>query len=288
MQRALTIVADDYGMGPATSRGILELACLRIITGSVMIVNTPFAAAAAAEWIDTAPEADLGWHPNLTLDSPVSPAEHVPTLVRKDGSFWPLSLFLGKLSLGLINMAEVYRELKAQYDRFQELMGYVPRVVNSHQHVTIFPNIDAVLFEVLKDQNPRPYIRRVVEHGTSLMRVPGARVKRAVLASFGRRVARRASSIGYPGCDWIAGVTDPAHVNDDEFWVRWFEHVGPDGSLEICCHPGFRDETLLNRDCAEDGLVRRTREHLLLKAPSFRDAFTQAGFQPVRPSAMAA
>ena len=90
MPRPLTIVADDYGIGRDTSRGILELAREGRVTAAVLIVNCDDAELAVRDWQATRPDADLGWHPNLTLDRPVSPASAVPSLVRPDGSFWPL------------------------------------------------------------------------------------------------------------------------------------------------------------------------------------------------------
>ncbi len=285
----MTVIADDYGIGAETSRGIIELANLGILNGTVMIVNTVDAERAASAWKAEKPPADLGWHPNLTLDRPLSPIQSVPSLVGSDGRFHPLGRFLKRMSLGAISRVEVYLELSAQYRRFIELVGYPPMVVNSHQHVSLFPPVASALFEVLNLQCPKPYLRRVVERSGAIWRVPGARIKRAFLSGIGRTVAKRADRDGYPGCDWLAGVTDHGCVADDRFWVRRLESVGGQGSLEICCHPGYRDETLIGRDCDPgEGLLRRTRELALLQAPSFRIAWERAGFVPVRPSAMAA
>jgi len=41
--RFLVVIADDYGIGPETSRGILELAVRNLITGTVLLVNSPYA-----------------------------------------------------------------------------------------------------------------------------------------------------------------------------------------------------------------------------------------------------
>ena len=287
MPRPLTIVADDYGIGRHTSQGILDLAAQARITGAVLIVNTPDAGRAAAEWLATAPPADLGWHPNLTLDRPILPPSEVPSLVRPDGSFWPLGAFLRRVCLGRIRAADVRAEWRAQYRRFVELVGRPPALVNSHQHVSLFPPCDEALFDVLREANARPYLRRVVEPGRVLVNVPGARVKRTTLTLLGRRAARRAAGRGLPGCDWLAGVTDPECVIDDRFWANWLGRLADVGSVEVCCHPGYHDDSLVGRDCdAGAGLLRRPREATLLRAPSFRDACDRAGLVPVRPSAL--
>ena len=40
IRRRLVVIADDYGIGPDTSAGILELARKGIVTGSVLLVNS--------------------------------------------------------------------------------------------------------------------------------------------------------------------------------------------------------------------------------------------------------
>lgn len=289
MPRPLTIVADDYGIGRETSRGILDLASEGVITATVMIVNAPDAERATSDWLAAGPPADLGWHPNLTLDRPILPPSEVPSLVRPDGTFWPLGGFLKRVCLGQICVDDVRKEWRAQYRRFVDLVGRPPDLVNSHQHVSLFPPCDRALFEVLEEENARPYLRRVVERGNVIVRVPGARIKRTVLSTLGRRVARRAAAHGLPGCDWLIGVTDPVCVADDRYLERWINQIGDGGSVEVCCHPGYEDHSLVGRDCdAGDGLLRRQRESDLLRSPGFRSACAHLGLVPVRPTAMTA
>jgi predicted glycoside hydrolase/deacetylase ChbG (UPF0249 family) len=283
--RPATIVADDYGIGPETSRSILDLALGGRVTGTVLIVNAPDAERAVRAWLAADPPADLGWHPNLTLDRPILDPADVPSLVRADGTFWPLGAFLRRMCFGRIRMSNVRAEWRAQYQRFLKLTGRPPAIVNSHQHVSLFPPCDRALFDVLREHNARPYLRRVVEPGSALFRVPGARIKRTTLSLLGLRAARHAAARGFPGCDRLAGVTDPRHVADDRFWVRWLGKIGGNGSVEICCHPGYRDDTLIGRDCdAGDGLLRRPRETALLRSPSFPSACERARLVPTRPS----
>ena len=287
MPRPATIIADDYGIGPETSRGILELAVEGRVTGAVLIVNAPDAERAARAWIAADPPADLGWHANLTLDRPVLPPARVPSLVRPDGTFWPLGAFLLRVCLGRILLDDVRSEWTAQYRRFVELVDQPPALVNSHQHVSLFPPCDSALLSVLRSENARPYLRRVVEFGTTLARVPGARIKRTALSVLGRRAARRSAAHGFPGCECLAGVTDPSRVADARFWDQWLGELGNRRSVEVCCHPGYLDQTLIGRDCDDgDALLRRPRETALMQSPSFRAALDRAGLVAVRPSAL--
>jgi predicted glycoside hydrolase/deacetylase ChbG (UPF0249 family) len=282
--RSLVVVADDYGIGPETSRGILELACERRVTATVLLVNSPYAEPAVAAWRSADPPADLGWHPNLTLDFPVLPPAEVPSLVRPDGRFWPLGSFLLRSLTGRLSAAEVAAELRAQYRRFRELTGGPPAVVNSHQHVGLFPPVESPLREVLREQRRLPYLRRVVEPAATLLRVRGARLKRAVLSTFGRRAGRGIAVDGFPHCRNFAGLTNPAHVADPRFFARWLQTM-PGDAVELMCHPGYRDETLIGRDAAADNefVARRARELALLRAPDYPAAVRDAGFRLTRP-----
>src|SRR5262249_36759791 len=155
--RFLVVVADDYGIGPETSRAILELAGRGAVTGAVLLVNSPSAADDVKKWRQSGVDLELGWHPSLTLDPPVAPVSRVPTLVGPDGCLWPLGKFLLRLLTGCIRASEIQVEMRAQYQRFIELVGHAPTLVNSHQHVAVFPPVGDILLDVLSQARARPY-----------------------------------------------------------------------------------------------------------------------------------
>ena len=280
--RFLIVLADDFGIGPETSRGILELAARGIVTGTVLIVNSPHASDAVHAWRHAGSVPELGWHPCLTMDRPAAGAERTPSLVGPDGCMWPLATFLRRLLCGQIRVEEVERELTAQYERFVELVGRPPSIVNAHQHVSLFPPVGAVLHKVLERARPLPYVRRVVEPASMLARISGARFKRTMLTGLGQWQARALRRSGFPGAAWLAGVTDPQWVQDAAFFTRWIKRI-PGRSVELGCHPGRLDPTLSGRD--GQGLQRRREHELrLLADPSFDAACRQAGFVRVAPA----
>jgi predicted glycoside hydrolase/deacetylase ChbG (UPF0249 family) len=283
--RRLLVVADDYGIGPATSAGILDLCRNGPVTATVLLANSPYAEGAVRDWRAVCPPADLGWHPALTIDRPVCPAGEVPSLVDHDGRFHSLGGLMMRLGMGKIRPTDVYSEFTAQLERFRELTGQWPAVVNSHHHVQVFPLIGAALRAVLRDMGIRPYLRRVGEPLRTLALVSGARLKRVFLTLKGRRESRRQSVEGFPGADFLAGITDPPCVRGAGFFAGWLRQC-PGVVVELTCHPGNEDESLLGRDArAGDGqLERRPAERDLLRAAAFRDACRSAGFELVRPS----
>src|SRR5262245_7573207 len=105
--RQLLVIADDIGIGPNTTTGILQLAAQGIVTGSALLVNSPYAVDAIHKWRRMGAPLELGWHPNLTLDAPLAPPAEVASLVRADGTFWPLGAFLKRWMLGLLKPPEI-------------------------------------------------------------------------------------------------------------------------------------------------------------------------------------
>ncbi len=282
--RWLVVTADDFGIGPATSQGILDLAARGRVTGTVLLVNTPYAENAVRMWRRSGATLELGWHPCLTLDRPVLPAGRVTSLVRADGSFHTLGCFLRRLMVGKIRASEVHAEFTAQYERFRDLVGGPPTLVNTHHHVQVFWPIGEILRSILRRQRTLPYLRCVREPWRVLAAVPGARLKRLLLSTLGRPGGRRQRAEGFAGNDWLAGITDPPAVHDPRFFVRWLSRV-PGRVVELTCHPGHLDETLIGRDCnATDGqLQRRVAEYGLLLDETFPQACAQFGLVVAAP-----
>lgn len=261
MSRRLVVVADDFGIGPETTRGILDLAARRRITATVLLANSPHAEAAVRAWRRCVAPLELGWHPCLTLDAPVLPRTQVPSLVDAGGRFHSLPKFLLRLLRGAIQLDEAAAEWRAQYDRFVALVGAPPSCVNAHHHLQCFPPLRRLLVRLLQKQQPLPYLRRVREPwrvGTG---------KRLVLSMLGRW----AEDSALPGNDWIAHLDErlslPAHA--------------PAGVVELICHPGHPDPTLRGRDSL---IAERAREWQFLADGEFLRAVHRAGFALATPA----
>ena len=86
--RKLFVIADDFGIGPETSRAILELGQEELLTGTTLLVTSVHAEAAVQSWKHADRPLSLGWHPCLTMDRPLS--TDVPSLVDTEGRFFGL------------------------------------------------------------------------------------------------------------------------------------------------------------------------------------------------------
>ena len=284
-QRLLLVIADDFGIGPNTTKGILQLAAQGLVTGSALLANSPYAVEGVRKWRQQGCTLDLGWHPNLTLDSPLAPPAQVPSLIRADGTFWPLKDFLKRWLLGQLDAQEIELEWRAQLRRFIELVGHPPLFVNCHQHVGLFAPVGEILLRILSSLSVKPYGRRVQEPWPMVRYLAGARLKRAILGWLGRRQSRYLDAHCFPGNDWLAGISTPECVLDPDFFARWLAAV-PGEVVELMCHPGRLDPTLLGRDCIDgDGLQQqRVNELRWLRDASFLDAVDAAGFRLISPA----
>lgn len=287
--RQLVVVADDLGIGPETDRGILELAVEGRITGTVLLVNSPHAPEAVAAWNRAGRPVELGWHPALTLDRPILPPDRVPSLVDSKGNFHPLGRFLRRMLLGRIRESEAFDELAAQHDRFVQLVGEGPRLVNTHQHLSVFAPVTAALREVLLRSGRRPFVRRVREPWNTLLGICGARLKRLMLNRRGRRQAQQLERDGFPGCDWLAGITDPPFTADPLFHRHWLTRI-PGQTVELMCHPGYLDSSLIGRDAPVENanVWRRVHELELFQREDYIELVRESGFELVPASRIGA
>jgi predicted glycoside hydrolase/deacetylase ChbG (UPF0249 family) len=279
-KRWLLVTADDFGIGPETSRGILELFGRGAISSTVLLVNSPYAEAAVQDWKASGQVLEVGWHPCLTLDRPILAARHVPTLVDQKGFFLPLGRFLSRIVRRQICTEEVEAEFQAQYERFEVLTGHAPCNVNAHHHIHAFVPVRDALTRVLNRQQVRPFVRSVRETWRSLVNVPGARCKRALLSGFGGHAAARQP---FPSAIQLLGITHPRHVQQSGFFQKWLRSAREE-IVELTCHPGFLDATLVGRDGTwTDGQIhRRVHEYEQLHQTEFLQAVHDEGFTLIR------
>lgn len=283
--RRLLVIADDFGIGFNTTTGILQVAAKGLITGSALIVNTVDAPESVRRWRNLGSRLELGWHPNLTLDTPLADSSQIPSLIREDGTFWPLKAFLKRWWLGKLDPGEIALELHLQLRRFIELVGHPPTFVNFHQHLSLFKPVGAVLLDLLSELHVKPYVRRVQEPWSLIATLGGARIKRTFLNHMGRRTSQMQVQRGFPGNDWLAGIANPRDVADPQFFLRWLRAM-PGDIVELMCHPGLHDPTLVGRDCTEsDGMLeQRVNEMRWLFDPTFLETVQEVGFQLTAPS----
>lgn len=257
--QTLILCADDFGQSPATSAGILRLLEAGRLSATGCMTQSPSWTSDGRQLCAWRGRADLGLHFNLTHPFP---GQAVPAR--------PLASVLFKAMLRSLDEAPIALALKAQLDRFEEVMDMPPDFVDGHQHVHVFPIVRNVLLRELADRYPRhkPYLRSVAPK----LRLGRGCGKEAFLRRLGSGFAKKAQAAGFRTNRSFAGIYDlkpipgafAAHMD------RWMAEA-QNGDL-VMCHPGFAAQ-----DATDPIAGTRPLELSFLASDDFTDMLARHG-----------
>ncbi|HWP49228.1 MAG TPA: ChbG/HpnK family deacetylase [Candidatus Limnocylindrales bacterium] len=214
----LIINADDFGLTPEVSRGILQTVREGIVTSTTVLINSPHVGE-LPELLKT--RVGIGLHFNLTWGSPVSSPEEVPSLIDEKGFFHSDPSFLGPEGESVYprKSEEIQKELEAQVERFLRLLQKPPTHIDVHKHAHKYPTVLNPLIRVAKKY-----------------RIP----VRAI--NSGMRTVLQEN--GLVTTDFFMGGALP----EGPYWTKeqlltTLIQVQP-GVTEIMCHPGYVPEPI--------------------------------------------
>ena len=142
---ALYYAADDFGLSESGDRAVLELAADGALDGAAVMATHLEAGALERVKALAASGLEVGLHLNFTEGAPVSPPEEVSSLVDGDGRLFGLSGFAARVLSRRVRPDELFREVRAQWTRLEQVAGRVD-YVDGHQHVQYLPQVcDRVL-----------------------------------------------------------------------------------------------------------------------------------------------
>ncbi|XP_042579025.1 carbohydrate deacetylase-like isoform X3 [Cyprinus carpio] len=183
----LVVTGDDFGYCERRNQGIVDCFKAGGISNVSLLVNAVSAEHAAE--LAKRNHIPIGLHANLSEGLPVSQDLRGSTLLNKEGFFHGKMGFREVLQCGQLKMSEVEAELRAQVNRFCELVGQVPYHMDGHQHVHVLPEVREVFAQVLSDFGityTRVPIEPGLKFGTFLpshLRVFNAQVEKDALES---------------------------------------------------------------------------------------------------------
>ncbi|HYU35456.1 MAG TPA: ChbG/HpnK family deacetylase [Thermoanaerobaculia bacterium] len=234
--KRLVVTADDAGLHPGMTAGVLAAHDAGIVTATSVSANGRAFDDAVAR-LRERPGLDVGVHLTLVGERPLSPPEEVPSLLGGDGRLlpaWPV--FARRWLLGRIRPDETEAELRRQIERL--LATGLPVVhLNAHQHLHVLPG----LFERV--------LRLAVEHRIPWVRIPtepvAALSPRALqitlLNALGRRARRRLGPSGPRSAGRTIGVLTAGHLTIEALG-RSLDQAGE--ITELVCHPGVGEAEL--------------------------------------------
>jgi predicted glycoside hydrolase/deacetylase ChbG (UPF0249 family) len=249
----LIINSDDYGRTPEISRGIRDAHVRGVVTSTTCMMNIPTTAEDIAVALDETPALGLGVHLVLTMGTPLSAPETVPSLIDQDGHFFknkPLAQQVPQL-----NIEEVKREWRAQIEAFIRAAGRKPTHLDSHHHSSYFsPELFGAMLALAK------------EYGCAI-RFPFTGELSKELEATKQRVPDLTRELHPRHPDWfVVDFYDERATREELLSII---HNLPDGTTEIMCHPGYTDETFAKESVYNN---QRDRELKILTDSTIKDA----------------
>lgn len=234
----VVLCADDYGLSPGVSRGILDLARKGRISATGSMTNIPAFSDAAPALRELHGTVGLGLHLTLTTGAPLGP---LPRLAP--GGRLPALGRLMRLALsGGLRPQDVRPEIERQLDAFAAAMGRMPDFVDGHQHVHVLPGVRGALLAALASRGWGGWLRDPGDRPGAIRARPQAG-KALVVAGLGLGFGPAARRAGFSTNRGFSGFSDFAEGEGfAEAFERSFRALGP--APVVMCHPGEIDDGL--------------------------------------------
>lgn len=264
MQRQLIVNADDLGLAPGVTRGILKLARLGTVTSASALSNLPGSVdalrAAAAYGLD------VGVHLTLSTGAPLTPPRDVPGLVGPDGRFLSAGVVTRRLMRGRAHVDVVAREWSAQIERALD-QGLRPSHLDSHCHLHAYPPLYRLTVLLAHRYGIRGVRRAYTGFIYQTPLLSSMRPRLRPWFASGRRAPAQPEYFSV-----LTAMKPGRTARPLQAWLRAL----PRGVTELVCHPGYVDDELRSIDPLT---VSRERELLLLSRPFFRETLQCEGIQ---------
>ncbi|CEG58673.1 ChbG/HpnK family deacetylase [Legionella fallonii] len=225
--KTIVLCADDFGINPGVSVGILKLADRQRLSAVSCMANMPDFNLHAHDLCAVKDKVQTGLHFNLTEGF---------LLAEPHQRCFSLNALLMKSHLRWVNPLSIANEFNTQLDHYISMMGGLPDFIDGHQHMHQFPGIRQVILKIYK--------QRLQAHGTFIrstfpsISLPPYRFKAQILAVTGGRAlssALKKSNISHNDC--FSGIYDfNPGSNYRDLFRQWMSLI-PTNTL-IMCHPG--------------------------------------------------
>ncbi len=250
VNNAMTVIctADDFGIGLATSRGIVAAHLQGPVTCTSVMTTRPESFAASVELLPECPQLELGLH-FVWSGSGNRPlvATAASGFVTKAGSFYDLAFLWGRVLTGRVQNRAVVDEMMAQTEAFERATGQRPAYVDGHHHAHELRPAAMALVE-LASAGHLPKLSRL-----------SAEVGRSYGPPLKRRIARHWAKVARPlftdadikTNDHFVGMLSARELLADNPWRQQLESISavPAGTVvEWVVHPGEPDESLRGVD----------------------------------------
>ena len=249
--KRLIINSDDYGRSPEISRGIREAHLHGVVTSTTCMMNIPTTPGDIVQALQETPSLGMGVHLVLTMGTPLSTPEWIPSLVDENGHFFKNQQFFERRKS--LNAEQAKREWREQIEAFIRAAGKKPTHLDSHHHSSYYtPDFFRQMLELAREYE-------------CAIRYPFTSVPSELEDTYPQsRLLMEAYNPRRPDV-FFANFYDESATREE--LLNILQLVG-EGTSEIMCHPGYVDE-----DFAKESPYNfpRERELKILVDPSIKE-----------------
>jgi predicted glycoside hydrolase/deacetylase ChbG (UPF0249 family) len=256
--KKVILCADDYALSLGISRAIIDLIeKQRLSAVSCM--------SGATHWPEHAPwlktfigKVDIGLHVTLVDETPLTT---MPS-TAPDGKLPGIGALIVKSHASLVDLAEIEREVTAQFDAFESALGRPPDHIDGHLHAHVLPGIADVIRLIALRRAPTAYWRNVAEPARRILRRGIAVPKALFISALGARAVASPANDGFSGLYALRG-----HEDVPALFAKFLDTdaVRP----LVMCHPG---------EGGNDPIARaRENEYRFMASDRYADLLKQSG-----------
>ncbi len=275
--KRFTLCADDFGLNDSVNRGILDLASSgRLNAISCMAVGSAFSSGAMKlkELVKKHKDLQIGLHLTLTEYTPLTQMN-----TFAPNTFPTIGKLLIQTHLRKISIPEVTRELTAQVDRFEEILGFAPHFIDGHQHAHILPGIREEVIELAKSRmNENGWIRSCYQPLPSILKARISVMRTLLISSLSKELARLAQENCVSTNAAFYGINDfSPQTPFPELMRKWLDTARHQkGNLVFMCHPGR--STNADASIPDPIRIRRPQEFAYFASDEFMNDLRETGF----------
>lgn len=255
--RRIVLCADDFGLSPGVSRGIVELLEKKRLSATSCMVDYPEFSRDAKLLHAFAGRADVGLHFSLTGSRSIA-------AVAIECHLKPPPL------------ASMKSEVERQVGKFTDGVGRFPDYIDGHQHVHVLPVVREAVVAVAASFGA--YVRSTHEPIRIAMWHRPSPLESAYLARASRGLDRLAHAAGVVINRGFRGVRSFRERKNFGELFRKMIAGAAEGTL-VMCHPGHSDAALAGRDPVRE---TRVEEWRYLAGPRFVDDLANEGLALAR------
>jgi predicted glycoside hydrolase/deacetylase ChbG (UPF0249 family) len=225
--KTIVLCADDFGINPGVSEGILKLVRIQRLSAVSCMTNSPDFDFHVNELCALKDKVQTGLHFNLTegflLSEPPQPCLGLNELLIKS-------------HLRLLKSSFIAREFNTQLDHYISKMGGVPDFIDGHQHVHQFPVVRQEILKIYEQRlrKNKTFIRST----TPSINLSSYQFKAHILAmTGGKALSYRLKKLNIPHNQYFSGIYDfNPDSNYRDLFRQWL-NLMPTNTL-VMCHPG--------------------------------------------------